>query len=155
MILKQERSYNFAEELNKTEKILVILPAGDEYSEPMQNFVRKIGKIFEKARVSTFVKSSLRKNDLSWLGVPNDHYLKVIQDEQFDLVVDVNLRQDKISSYLCALSGAPMRVNLVSGKFDDLYNLHFRVNDNKSLEERMQNILSYLDFLCNKNLNKA
>ena len=88
---------------------------------------------------------------MNWLGVPNDSYLKVIRDEQFDLVVDINTKQDKISSYLCALSGAPMRVNLTSGDFDHLYNLHFRIKDiHKSIDERLQNMISYLEFLLKR-----
>jgi len=153
MISRQDTTYNFSEQLSKTEKILIILPSGSEYSETMQNFIKKMGEVFRKARVSTFVNSSLRKNDLNWLGVPNEHYLKIIRDEQFDLVVDINTKQDKISSYLCALSGAPLRVNLASGDFDHLYNLHFRMKDiGKSIDERLQNMISYLDFLTGKSV---
>ena len=157
MISQQDRTYDFSHQLNKTEKILIIIPAGNEYSETMQSFIKQIGHTFNNARVSTFVNSSLRKNDLNWLGVPNDKYLKVIRDELFDLVVDVNLKQDKISSYLCALSGAPMRINLSSGDFDHLYNLHFRAKDanSKSLEERLYNIISYLDFLISSDEKKT
>jgi hypothetical protein len=151
MITNQDRAYDFSEELAKTEKILIIIPSGTEYSETVQNFIKRMGEIFNKARVSTFVNSSLRKDDLNWLGVPNDKYLKVIRDEQFDLVVDINTRQDKICSYLCALSGAPMRVNLASGDFDHLYNLHFRIKDiRKSIDEQLQNMISYLEFLLKR-----
>ena len=153
MISQQDRTYDFSVQLGKTEKILIIIPSGNEYSVTIQNFIKQIGQIFKKAKVSTFVNSSLRKNDLNWLGVPNDQYLKVIRDEQFDLVVDLNTKQDKISSYLCALSGAAMRINLASGDFDHLYNLHFRIKDlSSSIEEQLQNMISYLDFLINKSV---
>jgi hypothetical protein len=156
VLSKQDRAYDFSEQLAKTEKILIIIPAGDEYSESIQNFTQKIGMLFKKARVSTFVNSSLRKNDLNWLGVPNEKYLRIIRDEQFDLVVDINTKQDTISSYLCALSGAPMRINLTSSEFDHLYNLHFRVKDvRKSTDEQLQNILSYLKFLIDSKSVKA
>lgn len=156
IILQQDRTYDFAEELSKTEKVLIIMPAGKEYSEPMQGFIQQIGHVFTNSRVSTFVTSSLRKNDLSWLGVPNDHYLKGIRDELFDLVIDINLKQDKISSYLCALSGAPMRINLATGQYDHVYNLHFRMKDNnKTIEERLKNIISYLRFLIHQGESKS
>jgi len=151
MISRQDRTYDFSEQLGKTEKILIIIPSGNEYSETIQNFIKQIGHVFKNAKVSTFVNSSLRKNDFNWLGVPNDKYLRVVRDEQFDLVVDINTKQDKVSSYLCALSGAPMRINLASGDFDHLYNLHFRIKDiSKSIEERLQNMISYLEFLISK-----
>jgi hypothetical protein len=151
IISQKDQAYNFSEQLSKTQKILIIIPTGSEYTETMQSFTKRIGQLFSNARVSTFVNSSLRKNDLNWLGVPNESYLKVIRDEQFDLVVDVNTRQDKISSYLCALSGAPLRINLTSGAYDHLYNLHFRIKDSsKSNEQRLNNMISYLEFLLSK-----
>jgi hypothetical protein len=147
----QERIYDFSSELKKVEKILVILPSTEEYTSTMQNFVKRLAEIFEKARVSTFISSSLRKTDISWLGVPNEQYLKIIRDEHFDLVVDVNINQDRICAYICALSGAPMRLNLASGEYDFVYNLQFRANLQKQLDEQLNNIISYFIFLKNQN----
>lgn len=150
MLNSHDRAFDFASELKKTEKILVILPSRQEYTETMQNFVKKLSGLFKAARVSTFVSSSLRKEDLSWLGVPNEHYLKLIRDEQFDLVIDVNTMQDKICAYLCALSGAPMRLNLSAGQYDNIYNLHFRTSSEKTLDERLQHIVSSFILLLNQ-----
>ena len=142
-----ERVYDFSTELKKVHKILVILPSDQEYSPTMQGFIKKLSEKFNRAHVSTFVSSSLRKSDIGWLGLPNEQYLKIIRDEQFDFVVDVNPQQDRICTYLCALSGAPMRLNLTSGNYDNVYNLHFRSMENKNIDERLNNILSYLSFL--------
>jgi len=150
MLVSQERAYDFSSELNNVKKVLVILPALNEYTEPNQAFVNKLNKVFPDASISTFVSSTLRKDDMSWLGVPNEHYLKIIREEQFDLVVDVNHKQDKVCSYLCALSGAPMRLNLASGEYDSIYNLHFRSSSDKKIEERLVNIVSYFEFLKNQ-----
>ncbi len=151
MLINQERAYDFSSELSKVKKVLVILPAQNEYTAPIQTFVKKLNRVFPEARISTFVSSTLRKEDIGWLGVPNEQYLKIIRDEQFDLVLDVNIDQDKVCSYLCALSGAPMRLNLSSGEFDSVYNLHFRSSSEKKLEERLANILSYLEYLLKQN----
>jgi hypothetical protein len=148
---EKENIYNFSHELKKVKKILVILPSKDEYTETIQSFVKRLTEIFEKARVSTFVDSSLRKTDISWLGVPNEQYLKSIQDEQFDLVIDINIVQDRICAYLCALSGASMRLNLASGEYDFIYNLQFRADPQKKLNEQLNNIISYFVFLKNQN----
>ncbi|MCB0281788.1 MAG: hypothetical protein H6627_06245 [Calditrichae bacterium] len=148
MIARQERAYNFSEELKKVRKILVILPSDQEYSQPIQEFVQKLGAKFSKARVSTFVNSTLRKSDLSWMGLPNEQYLKIIRDESFDLVVDANTEQDQICTYLCALSGAPMRLNVSSGMYDSIYNLHFRSSSAKNINEKLDNVIAYLTFLA-------
>ena len=150
-IQEQETIYNFSLELKKVKKILVILPSEDEYAVNIQSFVKRLTEIFEKTRVSTFVNSTLRKTDISWLGVPNEQYLKSIQDEQFDLVVDINIVQDRICAYLCALSGASMRLNLAPGEYDYIYNLQFRADPQKQLNEQLNNIISYFVFLKNQN----
>ena len=150
MFHKSEGSYNFFEELTKVKKILIILPSADEYSDHIQQFIKEIGLIFTKASVSTFASSSLRKNDLSWFGVPNEKYLNIIREEEFDLVIDTNIIQDKLCSYLSALSGASLRLNLASGDYDYIYNLHFRSDQHKHIPDRLQNIIAYLKNLLNK-----
>ncbi len=140
LIRHGERAYNFAEELKKVKNILVLLPVGHEYEQASQDFLKQLGHIFPRGRVSTFVKSTLRKNDLNWLGVPNDAYLKVIQDGQIDLVIDLNQPQDRIVSYLVALSGAPLRLNLAEGEWDENYNLHFRLPAGASAEQQLVHI---------------
>jgi hypothetical protein len=147
LLQKHDRAYNFATELKNVQKILVILPTDQEYTQYIQNFVKNLGDQFKQAKISTFVSSTLRKTDLSWLGLPNEQYLNIIREENFDLVVDVNTEQDQICSYLCALSGAPMRLNLASGNYDTIYNLHFRSSPNKNLDEKLNNVISYLTHL--------
>ncbi|HED10080.1 MAG TPA: hypothetical protein ENJ10_05295 [Caldithrix abyssi] len=140
LIRHGERAYNFADELKKVKNILVLLPVGHEYEEATQDFLKQLGAIFPQGRVSTFVKSTLRKSDLNWMGVPNDTYLKVIQDGQIDLVIDLNQPQDRIVSYLVALSGAPLRLNLAEGEWDDNYNLHFRLPAGASPKQQLAHI---------------
>lgn len=149
-IQDHENIYNFSSELKAVKKILVILPLDNEYTETIQTFVARLTEIFTNARVSTFVSSSLRKADLSWLGVPNEEYLKSIREERFDLVVDINIIQNLICAYLCALSGASLRLNLASGEYDFIYNLQFRADRQKKLNEQLNNIISYFIFLKNK-----
>jgi len=150
MLSSQKLAYDFSEELTKVKSILVILPAKEEYGEPVQDFLKQLNLVFPKSRVSTFVKSTLRKEDLSWLGLPNERYLKIFKDERFDLVVDLNTKQDNACSYLAALSGAPMRLNLDSGKNDFIYNLHIKSSTEKKIEERLNSIISYFKFLVIK-----
>lgn len=138
---------NFPEDIRKIKNILIIAPLEIENSESFRNFTSGLYEIFENARVSTFQKESLRSTDRNWLGVPNEEYLLQLKQDQFDLVIDLNLNQDKICAYLGALSGAPVRLNLSSGKYDHVYNLHFRVEKSKSLNEKYTNILNYLKSL--------
>jgi len=147
LLITNQRVYNFSQEIKKVEKIMIILPDGNEYDSVVQDFVSAINALFPKARTSTFLRSSLRKDDLSWLGLPNEKYLKLIRDEKFDLIIDSNTYTDSICTYLCALSGAPLRLNLTSGPYDAIYNLHVRSHDEKPLAHRLDLIKQYLHTL--------
>ena len=136
--------FNFPEKIKTIKNVLIIKPSDSSLESHMHHFTSELYSIFGEVKVSTFERNSLRKSDKNWLGVPNEKYLKNFQDEEFDLVIDLNTKQDKICFYLCALSGAPMRMNLTSGKYDHLYNLHIRTNQSKSLPEQLENILNYL-----------
>lgn len=149
--VKYEQSYDFVEELKKVKKVLIILPQDEEYSESMMDFTKRIGNVFKKARVSTFTSASLRKSELTWFGIPNEQYLRIIREEQFDLVLDINPRQDIVCSYLCALSGAPTRLNLSSGTYDYIYNLYFKMNNIPNINGKLDNVINYLTAMAANN----
>jgi hypothetical protein len=142
---RHERSLNFAEEFKKVKKVLIIVPSGNEYTESVQDFIKGAGLVFKNASVSTFASSTLRKSDLTWFGIPNEKYLHLIRDESFDLVLDINLRPDRVCAYLSALSGAAMRLNLIGGDYDYIYNLHFRSDNANNINERLNNIIVCLN----------
>ncbi|MGD9900734.1 MAG: hypothetical protein AB7T22_16535 [Calditrichaceae bacterium] len=149
-INNSEELYDFPKMIQNVKHIFVILSAGRDLEKENQEFLSSLYKVFGDVRISTFERSTLRKEDMNRLGVPNDQYLKNIQDEKFDLVIDLNVKQDKICSYLTALSGAPMRMNLISGRYDHIYNLHIRGGREVTPTYQFGNILTYLKSLRQK-----
>lgn len=141
---KNDKLCDFSEELKSIEQILVIKPINSIDDKSLQSFISGLYNIYPNIQVSTFTRSSLRKTDINWLGVPNNQYLKNIQEIHFDLVIDLNIHHDTICSYLCKLSGAPLRLNLKSGHYDHIYNLHIKTNSNTEIDDELQNILRYL-----------
>ncbi len=135
---------NYPENINKIKKILLILPVDRKDKSEYKQFISRLNDIFNKAKISTFQINDLRMHEQNWLGVPNDQYLTELRSAAFDLIIDLNLQSDKICSYICALSCAPIRINLISGKYDHVYNLHFRSDEKRSVEERYTLILESL-----------
>ena len=133
----------FSEKLRSIKQILVIKPADGIDDKSLQNFIAGLYAVYPNVQVSTFMRSSLRTSDTNFLGVPNDRYLKNIQELHFDLVIDLNLQHDTICSYICKLSGAPLRLNLMLGHYDNIYNIHIKSSGN-SIDKALQNILKYL-----------
>jgi hypothetical protein len=94
--------------------------------------------------ISTFDIGGLRRADCNWLGVPHEHYLNQVREGNFDLVIDLNTTPDRVCSYITAFSGAKVRMNLIPGRYDHIYNFQVRSDSHKSTEEKLQNILVYL-----------
>lgn len=144
----KDRLCSYPNDILKIHHVLVMTPTDEDDLPQCHQFLAGLYTIFRDVRVSTFQKSSLRQEDMNWLGVPNKAYLSKLQEEQFDLIIDLNLTQDKINAYLAVLSGANVRLHLASGEYDPYYNLQLRYSENKSTAEKYENILNYL-----KNLN--
>ena len=141
---QQNEITDYARQLSEAKKILIILPVIHENVQVEHDFKSNLAKAFPKSSISTFGITSLRKSDMNWLGVPGKEYLKNIQDEGFDLLIDLNEYQDRICSYLSALSNAGMRIHFSQGKFDKIYNLQIRTEINAPLQEKIQTLFNYL-----------
>lgn len=135
---------DYSQQMNEVKKILIILPVIHENVQMENDFKINLANAFPKSSVSTFGITSLRKSDMNWLGVPGKEYLKNIQDEKFDLLIDLNEHQDRICTYLSALSNAPMRIHFSQGKFDKIYNIQIRTDKNTPLNIKVQTLLNYL-----------
>ncbi|HES60216.1 MAG: hypothetical protein JW956_10270 [Calditrichaceae bacterium] len=135
---------DYPAKIGTIKKVLLILPAECKDKTEYRDFINGLNQVFQKAKISTFQIKDLRLHEQNWLGVPNERYLDELRSQNFDLIIDLNIRPDKICAYICALSEAPVRINLVSGKYDHVYNLYFRSEQEKSIDERYQLILSNL-----------
>jgi hypothetical protein len=138
---------SFPEDIKKIKRVYII-PDMDEIDDHnLQNFQNSLRKLFPNVRITLFQKKKLTVSNQNTIGAPNKAYLGRIKEDAYDLLIDLNLVQNKICSFIAANSGAPIRLNLASGDYDHVYNLHFRTGESKSTEERYNNILNYLKSL--------
>lgn len=143
MFKNADDSLNFPEGIRQVKNILLLIPEGEEYSAFMQQFTSDLYRIFDRVQVSTFERSSFRQSDGNWFGFPKESYLNNFREANFDLVLDLNQPQDRLSAYICALSGASLRMTRTSGAYDHIYNMQIR--SNKGLvEDQLTNVLNYL-----------
>jgi len=138
------KAIDFPKAIKSTKNILLMIPADSEYSDEIQEFASGLYQIFNQAAVSTFERKNFRKNDGNWFGLPEEKYLRSFQEAEIDLVIDLNIKHDKLCAYISALSGAPLRLTVGSGPFDYVYNLQIRQDPQKPLSERLKNVLNYL-----------
>jgi len=141
---------DFFENIKKVKKILIILPIDRAEEIISREYIPEIRRVFGKAKVTTLDLSTVQKNDTNWLGVPNQKYLANLQSKEFDLLLDLNGHHERVCAYLCALTRVPLRLHITEGKFDKIYNLHFRISRKASLRSRYQNFIDYIGLMRQK-----
>lgn len=124
--------------------ILIISPGSKEMEEDVHFFASELSREFDPVKVSTFERNSFRPQDGNWFGLPVDAYLENFRQEHFDMVIDLNPEQDRLCTYICALSGGTLRINLASGAYDHIYNFHIRMDKIQPLRKRLQGIIENL-----------
>lgn len=135
---------DYPAKIDTIKKILLILPVECNDKTEYRDFIVRLKEIFLKVKVSTFQIKDLRLHEQNWLGIPNERFFSELRSQAFSLIIDLNLQTNKICSYICALSEAPVRINLISGKYDHVYNLYFRSGQEKSIDDRYNLILNSL-----------
>ena len=135
---------DFFDKIRAVNKLLVIVPRDRAEEVYARQFVTKIHEDFEPAKFSTLDVSSIRKSDANWLGVPNSAFLSKLQDEKFDLVIDINSHHDHLCTFLGVFTNAPLRMHVTEGKFDKFYNIHIRSEPSTRTEVRFKNMINYL-----------
>jgi hypothetical protein len=143
---------DFFENIQRVKKILVILPVDRAEEIMSREYLPEIKHVFGNAKVETLDPATFRKIDTNWLGVPNQKYIAHIQNQKFDFCLDLNSHHESICAYLCARSEVPMRLHISEGRFEKIYNLHFRVSAEASLRTRYQNFLTYIGRMRQKPL---
>ncbi len=125
--------------------ILLITPEDHpELELALEQFASALYKIFDNVQVSTFERSSFRPQDGNWFGLPKEEYLENFRQEKIDLVIDLNLEPDRLCTYISALSGAPLRMNLIPGAYEHVYNVQIRTHELGNAEYKMDKMLDYL-----------
>jgi hypothetical protein len=146
-IKKNTQLVNFAERIKNVKKVLIILPINKREELIARTYLSKFNKLFKSSQISTLDVNSLRKTDVNWLGVPNMNYLKNIQSEDFELLIDLNGSHDYVCAYLGALTRASLRLHVSQGIFDKIYNLQFMSQPQESMEVRYNRVLHYLELM--------
>ena len=68
----------------------------------------------------------LSRDDVGWFRLPSKALRARIKKGGFDVAIDLHRDFSITSAYLCALSGARLRVGLGSGDDSTFFNLHYR-----------------------------
>ena len=76
----------------------------------------------------------LSRDDVGWFRLPRKALRNRVTNGGFDMAIDLHRNFSIASAYLCALSGARLRVGLGSGDEGTFFNMHYR-SDGTTLRE--------------------
>ncbi len=65
---------------------------------------------------------NVRREDLSFLGIPRKNFCRTFREKGFDVVVDLSPKFEPLAAYFCLSTGAPLRVGFAGVDVDKVYN---------------------------------
>lgn len=156
-------SFEFPLALKKPHKVLVCLPRGLRELTLVKQFLPTITELFRPAEVTLLSMPGIKVHDiyprkgfhilsptteqLTWSGLPKKSYLKLLQDEKFDLVIDLNLEQSTFTSGILLSFPKALRVGRGNHLGEPFYNLEIKtkyLRDERNIYRSLFEMLAIL-----------
>jgi ADP-heptose:LPS heptosyltransferase len=131
----------FTSALSTAKRALLIMPFDDQEGIPTGLVLSMLRRMYGDNNLTVVMNSHLLKverslpqskfifltpADLNALFLPRRHILQQIQQNSYDVAVDLNLDLVLASAYICKASAAHVRVGFVSKQADIFYNLQIK-----------------------------
>ncbi|HEY4800242.1 MAG TPA: hypothetical protein VII99_14270 [Bacteroidia bacterium] len=127
------------------------------YLRDMKKRVKAIGffnmKVSPPMAYSKLEYDFFNQKDLNWHNVPNNVYVKNFIDDDYDILIDLNLKDLLALKYISALSKSKFKVGMRSGSNHSIFDLMIDADASKGMKYFLRNIDAYL-FIINKNHEK-
>jgi len=158
-IKKRQGVVNFASALASAKSLLIIMPHNPDHFRIAQNFISDIKSDFTNAKFTILTsesnKSLLDANQpdgtifvppdgINQLGLPKKILRHRILATDFDIIIDLNFDFHLLSTFLCQISHAPVKICLDNQDREPFYNFSFRTTSRKNLEEKYLALTKYL-----------
>jgi hypothetical protein len=155
---RERKAYN----LSDAKKIGVLYDASEEaiykkvsdfvsYLQNQKKLVKALGYLNQKMTphycMPKLAYDFYSVKDLNWYYKPNNNFVKDFIEEEFDIVIDLNLNENLSSKYISGVSKAKFKVGIYDERNSDYYDMMIKVEDKNNLNEFIKQILHYLNIL--------
>ncbi len=159
--------FDFPKALNKPNNILVCLPKGLRELTVVKQFLPTITEMFKNAKVTLISTPGIKVTDiyprkgfnilsptsdqLTWSGLPKKSYISNLQDNKFDMVIDLNFEESSFVSGI--LLGFPKALRVGKGNHlgEPYYNLEIKTKFLRDERNIYRSLFETLGALKNKN----
>jgi len=157
---KKDALQELTEFYSKSQSVLVIMPDNYTDAEFALKVVKFLGKKFRGRNrivvamhdIANLVSKNSRaqvvrfgKSDVNMLHLPKKIFLKQFTDQQFDLVIDLNLGFVPFAAYLCSSVNSWYRVSFVKKYGDHFFNIQYRYVPGQEKETTYKSLCHYLE----------
>lgn len=140
-VVSSERTFKIIKELIKT------------LSGP-QRQVLIIGYVNRKEIPSYCVAANsgyyFNKNELNWLGIPKNDYLKKFIDQDIDILIDLSQDDIFVLDYITSLSKAKFKIGQYTEEYTNRFDFMIKAQKDISFESFIDQILHYSMILKSK-----
>lgn len=85
--------------------------------------------------------------DLNLIGKPDPSFINQFLEENYDLLIDLNLKEHYSLKYMASLSNANFKVGMYNKKDTKIYDMMIDVEKNKTLKYFLKQIDTYISML--------
>ena len=126
------------------------------YLKDMKKKVKAIG-YFNQPLMPPMTFSKLEydffcSKELNWYNAPSSIYVKNFMEDEFDILLDLNISDCFPLRYVSTLSKARFKVGKTTSKNNSIFDLMLETGDTNTLKFYLRNIDTYL-FMINKSNN--
>jgi len=144
---------------NAAQSILILMPDNLEDFGVARKFIRTFTENFSNARLHFVMRSSFKSlldgnlnygtifvadRDENYMGLPKNDLKQRILATKFDIAIDLNDEFHLLSTYLCQISGAKLRICFDNNDREPFYNFYFRSQTHKNQEDKYKRFIQYL-----------
>lgn len=158
--------HSFRAELNRTRRILILLPAGLRELTLVKQYLPTITTLFKSADITLLAIPGVAVTDiyprkgfqlltptadeLTWSGLAKSDFLKKLQQSQFELVIDMNLEYSHFTSSVLLQFPNAVRVGRGNHLGSPYYNLEIKSNYLRDERNIYRTLLETLAALMNR-----
>ena len=156
---KQNNIVDIFDTFDKARSILIFMPDKLEDFGIARKYVNKIMADFPKANFQVVIRESYRslldgvieygivfvaEKEVGIFGLPKKKLKQKIFTKKHDIVIDLNNEFHLLSTFLCRISDAALKICLDNEDRELFYNFYLRTNVQEKLEKKYEKLVYYL-----------
>lgn len=164
-------SWSYPSDLMKPRRILVCLPGGLRELTLVKSFLPTINYLFKPADITLLAMPGIKVTDiyprkgvqlltptvdqLSWSGLPKKSYLKSLQSQKFDMLLDMSIEPTEF--ILAVLLSFPQAIRIGRGNHlgSPYYNLEIKTKYLRDERNIYRSMLATIGQVINRNIDNA